>query len=127
MRNIFERFFGFPLGISSELFLRLDRNFQKVALTMTSPLSISGGFTFTNTDQVDSLQVDAMSAALTIYLPEQPVGNRRRRIIKTDSSTNTVTIDGNGSLINDSSTYVLASQYDRLWVEPTGTGWLIIN
>ena len=87
------------------------------------PYAVSQNFTFTPQDEIDSLQVDAASANITVTLPS-PTGNRRRRVIKTDSSANTVTVVGT---INGVSNYTLASQYDRVEVEPTGTAWLIIN
>lgn len=120
-----EKFVGL-LKFSGELLARLDRNFQNIAIE-TSPYAVTSTFTFTNDDTVDSLQVDASAGPITVYLPEQPNGNRRRRVIKTDVSVNAVTVDGNGNNINGAATYILAAQYDYLTVEPTGTSWLIVS
>lgn len=122
-----EKFASFFSNLPSDFLLRLDRNFSSLARE-TEPFATSvAEFTLRSTDSIDSLQVDATAANATVYIPSSPTGNRRRRIIKTDSSANTVTVNGNGSLINGASTYVLASQYDKCDLEPTGTGWLIVN
>lgn len=114
-------------GLPASFVQQLDRMFG-LALSEYEPSSATiTGFTFSPTDKIDSLQVNATSGNLTVYLPSQPNGNRRRRVIKTDVSVNTVTVSGNGSLINGSATFVLNAQYDKVWVEPTGTGWLIIG
>lgn len=126
MNTTFEKFTGFFSGVGSELLAQLDRNFAKLSVSDT-PMAVTSSYTFQNYDKVNSLQVNATSGALTIYLPATPGGNRRRTVIKTDSSGNAVTVSGNGSLINGASTSVLAAQYDRITVEPTGTGWLRVD
>lgn len=120
-----ERLFGKSFGLPGALELLLDRNFDTLARE-TGPFAVSSDFTLTSSDAIDSVQVDATAGAVTIYLPEQPVGNRRRRVIKTDSSANAVTVDGNGNSINGASTQSLAAQYDSITVEATGTEWLIV-
>lgn len=114
------------LGITPEFLTRLDQNFAVLAQE-TGPFGVAINYTFTPTDNVDSLQVDATAAARTITLPASPTGNRRRRVIKVDASANTVTLSANGSSINGATTVVLANQYDYVEVEPTGTSWLIVN
>lgn len=91
-----------------------------------SPYAVTSAYSFSSEDSIDSLQVNATSAAITITLPS-PTGNRRRRVIKTDVSANAVTVSAGSYLINGAGTVVLAAQYDFVWVEPTGTGWLIIG
>lgn len=113
-------------GLPSTFVQQLDRNLNELAKE-TERYAVDSDFTFRVTDQIDSLQVDATSAALTITLPDQPNGSRRRRVIKTDSSANTVTLDGNGNTINGATTYVLAAQYEFVEVEPTGTAWIIVG
>lgn len=88
---------------------------------------VTQAYTFSNIDVIDSLQVDATAGAITITLPT-PNGNRRRRVIKTDGSANAVTLSAGGTiLINGATTFALATQYKYVWVEPTGTKWLIIG
>jgi hypothetical protein len=87
------------------------------------PVAVAQDYTFRDNDEIDSLQVNATSAAVSITLPS-PTGNRRRRIIKTDSSGNTVTVVGT---INGVSNYTLTTQYSWVEVEPTGTSWLIVG
>lgn len=121
-----EKFVGFFTAFTSEFLSRLDRNLNKLAQE-NGPYAIANDYIFTEDDQIDSLQVDATAANRTIYLPASPTGNRRRRVIKTDSSVNTVTLNGNGSLINGATSVILATQYDYIEVEPTGVGWLRIE
>lgn len=120
----FERFAGL-FAMDREFLSRLDRCFRKIE-NAEGPYAVASSYAFTDNDLVDSLQVNATSAALTATLPS-PTGRRRRRVIKTDVSANTVTVDGSGYLINGSATVVLAAQYDFVEVEPTGNGWLIVN
>lgn len=88
---------------------------------------VTKNFTFKDSDVIDSLQVDATGGAITITL-STPNGNRRRRVIKTDVSGNAVTLSAGGTvLINGATTFALAAQYKYVWVEPTGTKWLIIG
>lgn len=90
------------------------------------PVTLTSDYAFQDTDEIDSTQVDATVQSVTITLPS-PTGVRRRRVVKTDVSVNTVTVNGNGYLINGAATVVLAAQYTYIEVEPTGTGWLIIS
>lgn len=120
-----ERFAGLFKELPIELLLRLDRNFGTLAQKY-GPIIVTTDFTFKGDDLANSTQVNATSAAVTVYLPASPTGNRRRTVTKTDASGNAVTVNGNGSLINGAATYVLAAQYDTVTVEPTGTGWLIV-
>lgn len=48
-------------------------------------------------------------------------------IMKTDSSANTVTIDGYGVNINGSATKVLSTQYDSVTLQYDGTNWVILK
>lgn len=79
-------------------------------------------------DEDHTVLVDATSGAVTITLPiaknsDEYIFN----IKKIDSSANAVTIDGNGSeTIDDSTTYVISSQYDSITVQSDGTEWWII-
>lgn len=115
----------FP-ALPSELMRRLDENFTNIENDEKLVSTNLNGYTLKGSDTVISLQVNATASALTIYLPDQPNGNRRRTITKTDSSGNAVTVNGNGNLINGSATYSLPNQYNSVTVEPTGTDWLIV-
>lgn len=48
-------------------------------------------------------------------------------IMKTDSSANTVTIDGYGVNINGIATKVLSTQYDSVTLQYDGTNWVILK
>jgi hypothetical protein len=117
---------GFP-ELPTGFLDALNRNFTAVAGD-TTPLGLGVDYAFLPSDRIDSLQVNATAAARTITLPP-PSGNRRRRVVKTDSSANTVTIAPStvGQLINGLASYVLYTQYESVELEPTGTGWLIVS
>lgn len=109
------------------LFLsRLDKNFATLGREEEVEQTTFDGYTLKATDNIKSLQVDATAAALTVYLPTSPTGNRRRTITKTDASANAVTVDGNGNNISGAGTYALANQWDSVTVEPTGTEWIVV-
>ena len=101
---------------------RQDKQFRDLSQPI-GPSIVTQDYTFRDNDNIDSLQVDATAGNITITLPS-PTGNRRRRVIKTDSSANTVTVAGT---INGVTNYILPFQYNVLAVEPTGTNWLITN
>lgn len=127
MSTFVERLYGRFADVPSELLRAIDRNFQ-IAVLQPRPFATTlSGWTFSESDTVSSLQVSAAGGAKTVYLPPSPTGSRTRRVVKTDSSGNAVTVSGNGYLINGSATYVLAAQYDYVEVEPTGAGWLVVN
>ena len=104
---------------------QLDRNLQTLA-TEGLVYSITNDYALSDSDQIASLQVDATNGNVTIVLPS-PTGKRTRRIIKTDSSANLVTISAGNYTINGSSTYVLHRTYRFVEVEPTGSGWVVVN
>jgi uncharacterized membrane protein len=73
--------------------------------------------------------LDATSAAFTATLPTA-VGNTGKvlRFKKIDSSSNIVTIDGNGSeTIDGILTRKLGSQYDELTIASDGSNWVEIS
>jgi hypothetical protein len=70
------------------------------------------------------VRVDATGGAVTITLPPAGEVGRPLGFIKTDSSTNAVTIDGSGTeTISGSSTITLAAQYDSIQIRDNGTAW----
>ena len=71
---------------------------------------------------------DATSGNITVTLPAAASNTGRMyRIKKTDSSSNTVTIDGNGSeTIDDATTLVITAQYECISIMSDGAEWWII-
>lgn len=70
-------------------------------------------------------EVDASGGAVTVTLPAAS-GQQGKSfvIVKTDSSTNTVTIDGNAAeTINGDATLVITSQWTSVEVWSNGTTW----
>lgn len=82
---------------------------------------------FTTTPQDTTLLVDATSAAITVTLhPAALHAGRELTIIKTDSSTNVVTIDGSGSeTINGNLTYLIPQQYGQVTLVSNGLTWFV--
>lgn len=93
-----------------------------------SSVSVSGNQTLTATDGFVTLLVNANSSAITINLPTAVSNAAIFTIKKTDSSTNTVTIDGSSSeTIDGAATIVLKDQYNYVQIVSDGTNWVIIN
>lgn len=84
---------------------------------------------YTLVDDDDILNGDATSGALTFTLP--PVSGRtgkRYTIRKTDSSTNAVIIDGDGSeQVEGAANYELLNAGELVTVLCTGTDWIIVE
>jgi len=110
-----------PLEVAS----RVDRNFKRVFVIRESH-AITENYTFSVTDEIEVLLVDATASAITITLPS-PTGNRPRRVVKTDASTNAVTVSGGANLINGVASHVITTRYGNITVVPTGTSWLIVG
>lgn len=88
--------------------------------------TITGDTTLDNTHHV--VLCDATSGAITVTLPTSSgISGRIYHIKKTDSSTNTVTIDGNASeTIDGDTTKIIRIQYDSVMITTDGSNWSII-
>lgn len=88
--------------------------------------SKTASYTVLSTDGV--VLVDASTGANTQTLPTAVgISGRIISIMKTDSSTNLVTIDGNGTeTINGDLTRTLGTQYDVVRLVSDGSNWVII-
>lgn len=113
---------GGPVKLTPAVGAQVLNNGAKGYLT-TAPT----GATVTVGDYVVYL-CNASSNAQTCNLPA--VASSTHRVyyfVKTDSSANTVTIDGNGSeTINGALTKVLSAQYDKVTIICSGSAWFII-
>lgn len=88
----------------------------------------SAAYTVTDTDP-DVFTLDASSGAFTITLPTAADNDGRTlTFIKTDSSTNAITLDGEGSETIDGNTTVatMDAQYDTITIYCDGTEWFIV-
>lgn len=74
------------------------------------------------------IPVDATSGAVTITLkPAAQAKGKRLTVKKTDSSSNTVTVDANGSeTIDDALTQIISYQYDSICLMSDGSEWWIV-
>lgn len=93
-------------------------------------LSKTANYTVTVTDGKDVfVKCDASGGNVTLSLYTS-VGNPGRtvRAVKTDSSTNTCTVDPFGAqTINGAATYVLRTQYDQINILSDGVNWFIAS
>ena len=83
---------------------------------------------YTLTINDNTIKCDATAASFTVTLPKANNANGYIfNIKKVDSTTNTITIDGDGSeTIDGSLTMIIVSQYDCITVHSDGTQWWII-
>jgi hypothetical protein len=105
----------------------MDTNWQ-TSLPFTS--SKTGAYTVTTGDEGDMILCNATSGAFTVTLPAAATAGDgfAVRIKKTDSSTNAVTIDGNGSeTIDGQTTYILYNQYDSAHLVCDGSNWHVMT
>ena len=73
------------------------------------------------------LLVNATSASVTVNLPTAVGNSAAYSIKKTDSSTNTVIIDGSGSeTIDGGTTATLVKQYESITIVSDNANWHII-
>lgn len=85
--------------------------------------------TYTATSSDEFIDCNANSASFTVTLPTA-VGISGKAYIfkKSDSSVNTVTIDGSGSeTIDGSTTKVLYKQYDTIVIVSNGADWNVVS
>jgi hypothetical protein len=76
-----------------------------------------------------TLLVSASSAAVTLSLPAAGTNTATKHLVfqKTDSTANTVTIDGDGSeTIDGSTTYLLRNRYQTVILEAGFSSWHVI-
>lgn len=91
--------------------------------------SVSGNYIITDTDTYTHIYMSASGGSCTATLPTVADNtNRILTIIKSDSSTNTVTVDGEGAeTINGRATLVIGAQYQGIEVISTGSAWVILR
>jgi hypothetical protein len=87
----------------------------------------TAAYTLTAAD--DTVLASAGGGAFTLTLPTAVgIAGRTYTVVKTDSSANAVTLDGNGAeTINGAATYALSTQYARVTVRSDGAGWIIVG
>ena len=83
-------------------------------------------YTCTNSDY--TIRADATSGALTITLPSVPDSGRVLNIKKVDTSSNSLTVSGNGHNIDGQATMTIGVPYTNMMVQYDGTSttWNII-
>lgn len=119
--NFFNRH---PVSIGTET----ANSMLQVNGSVSLPITVkSSAYTATINDY--TILCDAGSASFTISLPAASgIKGRIYVIKKTDTSSNTITIDGNGSeTIDNSSTYTLSASKQFVMIQSDGSGWQIIS
>ena len=104
-----------------------DLNDRLNALGWTVVSKTSGDSPYT-TDVDEHVNGDATSGPITVNLPAAS-GNAGKtiQVKKTDSSTNAITIDGNGSeTINGAATKTISAQHTVLTLLCDGSNWHIV-
>lgn len=101
---------------------------DKANLTSTAISTKTANYTVLASDQCKVIAVDATSGNITITLLPAATATSGFKIgiKKTDSSSNTVTIDGNASeTIDGALTFVLSNQYENVYIISNGTNWYV--
>ena len=81
-------------------------------------------------DDGKTIEVNANAAARTVNLPDLAAADNgfTVTVIKTDSSANAVTVDGNAAdTINGAATYVLKTRWESVILKWTGSVWIAIG
>lgn len=95
-----------------------------------TPSAKTSAYTVKPADDSKLIPCDGTSAGFTVTLP--PVGTVgagfRVGVKKTDSTSNVITVDGDGSeTIDGATTFTLNAQNEAHWFQCNGTVWLIEN
>jgi len=111
---------GSPVTTSGTIALTINRD------SFTPVNSVSTNTTLDDTYEI--VLVDATSGTVTIVLPTAVgITGRKYYVKKIDSSSNLVTIDGNGSeTIDDALTQSIGTRYNVFMVVSNGTNWSIL-
>ncbi|MCO6149719.1 hypothetical protein NHE85_16625, partial [Flavobacterium sp. NRK1] len=75
----------------------------------------------------ETILADAVTADVTVTLPDEPITGKKYYIKKIDTSDNKVTISGNGKTIEGLSSISGALPYQGWVLQYSGTGWFIIS
>ena len=86
----------------------------------------TGNYTLAPADY--TIRADATSASFTVTLPLTPVHGQIFNVKKIDSTAFTVTVSGNGKLIDGESSMVIGRRYNNIMVQydSTSTTWNIL-
>jgi hypothetical protein len=107
----------------------------RVVITQTTPVyqGVSGRNVVSNPANLyvaqnnDIIIADVSAGSKTYDLPVAGSSNNFRiDVKKTDASANTITIDGNGALIDGGATAVLTLQYEAITLVCDGGSWWIL-
>ena len=91
--------------------------------------AVSGDYTVTDTDGYRHIHVTTSTTDRTITLPTAADNtDRMLSVLKVDSDSGTVTIDGEGAeTINGASNFILTSINDKATIVCDGSGWYVVS
>lgn len=103
--------------------------FTSSAITTLSGGLINGVTTVSSTTTLTTaanvVYADATTAAFTITLPNSPANGTRIRVVKTNSTSNYVTLSRGGTnTINGNTTFVMVSNRMPIFLDFNGTDWV---
>jgi hypothetical protein len=114
-----------PLNVESWEHFAHQQWYDEIARftrAITTVKAVSAAYTVE--PEVYWVRANATDGAITVTLPPVGVLGRPIGIMKSDSSSNAVTIDGSGSeTIEGSATQSLPAQYDAMLLRDNGTSW----
>jgi hypothetical protein len=115
------------LRINRSYITNFDQILDATNLAFTSG-TITSNITLTDTDGIVVKLVNTTSGNITVTLPTAVANAACFIIKKTDSTTNTVTIDGYSTeTIDGGTTYILYDQYNYVELVSNGTNWVVTN
>ena len=134
--NVDELVTGICEIVSATITTAIITNLNVTTLDVATNLDINGSLNFKSVTKTDDYTAadeviifcNAVSNNITITLPTAATYTDRVYYIKkTDSSGNTVTIDGNGAeTIDGDETQIITVQYVSLTICSDGSNWYII-
>lgn len=90
--------------------------------------SVSANYTFTDVDKIKTLFVTTSTGTITVTLPGADNLDRVIEIMKIDSGSGKITVDGEGAeTINGTIQFTIFEKYTGIRIKSNGTNWIIVN
>lgn len=112
------------LALLSIAALATAQNLVVIGASYLNIRTVAANDTATTSDY--TILGNATSAAFTETLPAGPMKGEILRVKKIDSSSNAVTISGNGFNIDGASTQAISTQYTAITMQFDGSQWWVL-